>query len=157
VIDELGRARLDRALGELSSYLGGAPVALPDGESEPPPGWRIVATSTSALEGSPALVRRFAHVYVPPPQDGDLALAIGAAAGSDTTAAAAVRRLLPARELGPIGTGAFLDAARFAARRNAAAPADEATLAREALAAHVAPVLGRLEQDARARLWALAG
>ena len=157
VIDELGRARLDRALGELSSYLGGAPVALPDGESEAPPGWRVVATSTAPLEGSPALVRRFAHVHVPPPNDTDLALAIGAAAGSDTTAGAAVRRLLPARELGSVGTGAFLDAARFAARRNAAAPADEATLAREALAAHIAPVLGRLEEDARARLWALPG
>jgi MoxR-like ATPase len=157
VIDELGRARLDRALGELSSYLGGTPVTLPDGEAKPPAGWRIVATSTTALQGSPALVRRFAHVYVPPQHDTDLALAIGAAAGSDSTAASAIRRLIPARELGPVGTGAFLDAARFAARRNAAAPADEVTLAREALAAHIAPVLGGLDEQSRARLWGLAG
>src|SRR5829696_8240179 len=31
VIDELDRARLDRALGELSSFLAGVPVAMPDG------------------------------------------------------------------------------------------------------------------------------
>ena len=157
VIDELDRARLDRALGELSSFLGGTPVALPDGEAKPPAGWRIVATAAAPLDGSPALVRRFAHVHVPPPHDTDLALAIGAAAGSDTTAGAAVRRLIRARELGPVGTGAFLDAARFAALRNAASPADEATLAREALAAHIAPLLGPLDEEARARLVALAG
>ena len=34
VIDELDRARLDRALGELSSFLAGVPVALPDGEAD---------------------------------------------------------------------------------------------------------------------------
>jgi MoxR-like ATPase len=157
VIDELDRARLDRALGELSSFLGGAPVALPHGEAEPPDGWRVVATATAGLRGSPPLLRRFAHVNVPPPGDADLAAAIDAAAGGDAIAAAAVGRLLGARELGPVGTGAFLDAARFAARRKAAAPADEATLAREALAAHVAPLLGELDDDGRARLVALAG
>lgn len=157
VIDELDRARLDRALGELSSYLGGAPVALPEGEVAAPDSWRIVATATARLDGSPALVRRFAHVHVPPPGEPELAAAIDAAAGGDATAAAAVKRLLGARDVGPVGTGAFLDAVRFAADRNAAAPADEATLAREALAAHVEPLLGRLDEDARARLLALAG
>jgi MoxR-like ATPase len=157
VVDELDRARLDRALGELSSFLGGAPVALPDGEAKPPAGWRVVATAASSLTGSPALVRRFAHVHVPPPGGADLAAALDAAAGGDATAAAAVKRLLGARDLGPAGTGAFLDAARFAARRNATAPADEATLAREALAAHIAPLLGELDEDGRARLVALTG
>jgi MoxR-like ATPase len=157
VIDELDRARLDRALGELSSYLGGSPVALPEGEVSAPAGWRIVATAAAPLRGTPALVRRFAHVHVPPPGDQELAAAIDAAAGGDVSAAAAVKRLLGARELGPVGAGAFLDAARFAADRNAAERADEATLAREALAAHVEPLLGALDEDARARLLALAG
>ena len=102
-------------------------------------------------------MRRFAHVHVPPPGDADLAAAIDAAAGGDASAAAAVKRLLGARELGPVGTGAFLAAARFAAGRNAAAPAGERTLAREALAAHIAPLLGELDEEGRARLVALAG
>ena len=75
----------------------------------------------------------------------------------DPVAAAAVKRLLGARELGPVGAGAFLAAARFAAARNAAAPADERTLAREALTAYVAPLLGHLDDDGRRRLAALAG
>jgi len=158
VVDELDRARLDRALGDLSSFLGGVPVALPDGEAAPPDDWRIVATAgRSGLRGSAALVRRFAHVRVPAPADADLHAAIDAAAGGDPTAAAAVKRLLGARELGPLGAGAFLDAARFAAARNAAAPADEVTLAREALVAHVAPLLAGLDEDGRRRLAALAG
>jgi hypothetical protein len=36
IVDELDRARLDRALGALSSFLGGVPVTLPDGEAAPP-------------------------------------------------------------------------------------------------------------------------
>ena len=148
VADELDRARLDRALGDLSSFLAGVPVTLPDGERTAPADWRIVATATAPLQGSPALVRRFAHVHVPPPSEADLAAAIDAAAGGR---GAAIRRLLPARELGPVGAGAFLDAARYAAARGGA---DEATLAREALEAFVAPLL---EPDARERARGLAG
>jgi hypothetical protein len=148
VIDELDRARLDRALGDLSTFLAGVPVALPDGERTAPADWRIVATAVRPLEGSPALVRRFAHVHVPPPSESDLGAAIDAAAG---TGAAAIRRLLPARELGPVGAGAFLDAARYAAARPGA---DEATLAREALDAFIAPLL---PADARQRARGLAG
>jgi MoxR-like ATPase len=158
IVDELDRARLDRALGELSSFLAGARVALPTGEAAAPAGWRIVATAgADALEGSAALLRRFAHVRVLPPSDDELGRAIDAVTGGDATASAAVKRLLPARELGQVGTAALLDAARFAAARNAEAPADEATLAREALAAHVAPLLGELDEDGRVRLAALAG
>ena len=158
IVDELDRARLDRALGALSSFLAGIPVTLPDGEAAPPEDWRVVATAGSAgLSGSAALVRRFAHVRVPPPADADLHAAIDAAAGGDPVAAAAVKRLLGARELGRIGAGAFVTAARFAAARNAAEPADERTLAHEALTAHVAPVLGDLDEEGRRRLAALAG
>jgi hypothetical protein len=158
IVDELDRARLDRALGALSSFLAGVPVTLPDGEAAPPDGWRVVATAGAAgLRGSVPLIRRFAHIRVPPPPDADLRAAVDAAAGGDPVAASAVKRLLGARELGPVGTGAFLAAARFAAARNAAAPADERTLAHEALTAHVAPLLGELDDDGRRRLAALAG
>ncbi len=106
IVDELDRAPLDAALGDLSSFLAGVPVTLPDGENAPPEGWRVVATAGAAgLAGSPALVRRFAHVHVPPPDDAELHRAIDAAAGGDAVAAAAVKRLLGARELGPVGDG----------------------------------------------------
>jgi hypothetical protein len=158
IVDELDRARLDRALGDLSSFLAGVPVSLPYGEAAPPPDWRIVATAgRSGLRGSSALVGRFAHVRVPAPADADLHAAIDSAAGGDPVAAAAVKRLLGARELGPLGAGPFLAAARFAAARSATAPADEVTLAREALVAHVAPLLPGLDEEGRRRLAALAG
>jgi MoxR-like ATPase len=157
IVDELDRARLDRALGDLSSFLAGVPVAFPDGEAAPPDDWRVVATAGGAgLSGSAALLRRFAHVRVPAPTDAELHAAIATAAG-DPVAAAAVTRLLGARELGPVGAGAFLAAARFAAARNAAAPADERALAREALAAYIAPLLADLDAEGRRRLAALAG
>jgi hypothetical protein len=158
IVDELDRARLDRALGDLSSFLAGVPVTLPDGEAAPPDDWRVVATAgPGGLHGSAALVGRFAHIHVPAPADADLHAAIDAAAGGDPVAAAAAKRLLGARELGPVGAGAFLAAARFAAARNAAAPADEGTLAHEALAAHVTPLLSDLDDEGRRRLAALAG
>ena len=157
IVDELDRAQLDRALGDLSSFLAGVPVTLPDGEAEPPADWRIVATATAGLSGSPPLVRRFAHVRVPPPAEADLYAAIDAAAGGDPVAAAAVKRLLAARELGRVGAGAFVAAARFAAARNAAEPTDERTLAHEALTAHVAPLLIGLDDEGRRRLAALVG
>ena len=143
VADELDRARLDRALGDLSTFLAGEPVTLPDGERTAPADWRIVATAAAPLEGSPALVRRFAHVHLPPPSDADLAAAIDAAA--------ARRRRgdpPPARARARAGRrGAFLDAARYAAARGGA---DEATLAREALDAFIAPLLRRRAGAARA-------
>jgi MoxR-like ATPase len=157
IADELDRARLDRALGALSAFLAGLPVELPGGEATAPPRWRIIATAGQTLTGSPALVGRFAHVRIPSPGDTGMAAQIDAAAGGDATAAAAVKRLLAVRELGPVGAGAFLAATRLAVARNAAAPADERTLAREALAAHITPLLGPLDDDARRRLAALTG
>ena len=68
--DRRARPRdLDRALGDLSSFLAGVPVALPDGGAD---GARRLADRRDAagpLDGSPALVRRFAHVKVPRPHD----------------------------------------------------------------------------------------
>jgi hypothetical protein len=74
------------------------------------------------------------------------------AARGDAVAVAAVTRLLPLRELAPIGAGPFLAAAAHAAARRAAAPAGEATLTREVYAAYLAPLLGELGPDAQARV-----
>jgi hypothetical protein len=93
-----------------------------------------VATSGgSAPRG--AVLRRFAEVEVGDPPADALERALRLAAAGDEAALAAVR------ELGPLGAGVLLAAARHAAARNAAAPTDAATLAREAHAAYVAPWL----------------
>ncbi len=69
IIDELDRAALDRALGDLSSFLGGVPVALPDGETVAPDDWRVVATAAGAaarlVRPRPALRARSASRSCP--------------------------------------------------------------------------------------------
>ncbi len=158
IVDELDRARLDRALGELSTFLAGLPVVLAGGEeAEPAAGWRIVATAARVPHASAALLRRFAVLDVPQPAGQALVESLHAAAGGDETAAAAIGRLLPLAQLAPLGAGVFLDAARHAAARNAAVQADEATLAREAYTAYVAPLLGDLDDDAEQRVRELLG
>jgi MoxR-like ATPase len=154
IVDELDRARVDKALGPLSTFLGGVPVRLDDGEEAAPPnGWRLVATwSGIRPEGSAAALRRFACVAVPPPPRGELERAIEQAAGGDATAAAAARRLVAVAELAPLGAGVFIDAARHAATRQAAAPTDELSLARELHNAYVAPLLGELDDAAQRRV-----
>ena len=84
VIDELDRADADKALGGLSTFLGGLPLTLPGGdEVKPPADWRVVATAGGPLEASPALLRRFAHVEVPFPGQSDIDALIEHASGGD--------------------------------------------------------------------------
>jgi energy-coupling factor transporter ATP-binding protein EcfA2 len=153
IVDELDRAEPDRLLGPLSTFLAGLPVTIAGGEEATPPReWRMIATASAPGGGSPALVRRLAHVHLPTPADGDLDAVIGAAAQGDQTAAAAARRLLTLRELRPLGAGVFADAARHAAERNAIDSADERTLAREAYAAYLQGLLTGLGDRDQARL-----
>jgi MoxR-like ATPase len=152
VIDELDRAKLDKALGDLSSFLGGLPLSLPDGSREvaAPKDWRIVATRDSGrgrAKGSAALLRRFAEVQLPRPDDADLEAAIDAATEGDPTAAAAVKRLLQDDSLAHLGAGVFVDAARYAAERNAIAPASEDELEREVWAAYIEPHVRAQDDD----------
>jgi MoxR-like ATPase len=146
VIDELDRAKLDKAFGDLSSFLGGLPLSLPDGSREitAPKDWRIIATRDSSRGGaaaSPALLRRFAEIHLPRPGAAGLEAAIDAAADGDPTAAAAVKRLVADARLAALGAGPFLDAARHAAERNANAPATEDELEREVREAYIDPHL----------------
>jgi MoxR-like ATPase len=158
VLDELDRARADRALGGLSGFLGGSPVTLPGGEEvKPPQDWRVIATAPGPLDASPALVRRFAHVEVPFPGQDDIAALLEHAAGGDPAAAGAARRLLPLRELRPLGAGVFTAAAAHAAERNAIEPTDERTLAREAYSIYVEPLLAGLDDRGEDRLKELLG
>jgi hypothetical protein len=136
VIDEIDRAKADKAFGDLSSFLAGLPLSLPDGSREvaAPKDWRIVATrdsSRGAFRASGALQRRFAEIQLPRPDAADLEAAVDAAADGDATAAAVVKRLLADHELDGLGAGSFLDAARYAAERNAISPASDEELEAE--------------------------
>ena len=148
VIDELDRAPAGWAS---SAFLAHLPVTLSSGQATAPETWRIVATETARpASGVAALLNRLAFVAVPPHED--LEGAVRKAARGDAVAVAAVTRLLPLRELAPIGAGPFLAAAAHAAARRAAAPAGEATLTREVYGAYLAPLLGELGSDAQARV-----
>jgi MoxR-like ATPase len=155
LLDELERVDLDRALGSLSSYLAGLPVQLPGGiEATPPPDWRIVATrdAASPATASAALLRRFAEIRLPVPDDRKLDELIEHAAGRDAIASGAVKRLLAVRELTPLGAGPFVEAARHAALRVKLEETHPATVAREMLAAHLDPLLRDLDEDRRRTL-----
>ena len=147
IIDEIDRAKLDEAFGDLSSFLGGLPLSLPDGSREvaAPKDWRIVATRDSGRgtpDASPALLRRFAEIHLPRPGAADLERAIDAATDGDPTAAAAVKRLLADAALSGLGAALFLDAARHAAERNALAPTTQDELERECREAYIDPHVG---------------
>jgi AAA domain (dynein-related subfamily) len=161
VVDDLDRADLDAALGGLSSFLARVPVVLPgvDGEARAAKDWRLVATAAMVPAGSAALLGRFAVVEVAAPPDAELLAALTAAAEGDEVAAGVAQRLLPLREVRPLGAGVFLAAARHGAARRAVETAGGAPLTRELFTAYVAPLLGDLdphgEQRVRAFLDAL--
>ena len=142
IVDEIDRAKLDKAFGDLSSFLGGLPLSLPDGSREiaAPKDWRIVATRDSSAgdpEASAALLRRFAEIRLPRPDAADLDAAIDAATEGDPMAAAVVKRLAADEDLAELGAGPFLDAARHAAERNALSPASEDELEQEIRTAYL--------------------
>jgi MoxR-like ATPase len=135
IVDELDQSDPDAALSPLSSFLAGVPVTIDGEEAAPADGWRIVAT----WNGEPPraqILRRFALVDVPPPASEDLRRLLEQAASGDQAAVGAAERLA---ETG-LGTAVLLDAARHAAARNAVAPTDEPTLAREVFDAYAAPL-----------------
>ncbi len=148
VVDELDQSEdVDAAFGSLSTFLAGIPVTLASNDDvTPAEDWRIVATWNG---GSPAgaVLRRFAVIEVAAPSAGEVRALVEKVAGGDPVATAAVGRLLDQKELATLGAGVFLDAARHAAARNAAAPADAATLAREAFVAYVAPLHPELDAE----------
>jgi DNA polymerase III delta prime subunit len=137
VIDELNRAEIDKAFGELFSVLSDQEVVLPYRRNqftppisivphggEVPPGtdpicvpkpWRIIATMNTSDRGllftlSRALMRRFAFVHVGSPAD-DTFRSLLDGPGSVVTA------LLPLRELHDLGPAMYVDAADYAAIR----------------------------------------
>jgi MoxR-like ATPase len=144
VIDELNRAQLDRAFGQLFTVLSGQSVTLPykrRGSSSPlvlcregdrvatgadvlpvPADWRIVATmnvfdKSLLFEMSYALMRRFAFIEVPAPGKARFEELIDKWAGDSGAAGEATKKLLPIGEVKEIGPAVYRDIARFAAAR----------------------------------------
>ena len=141
--------RADAALGALSTFLAGIPVALA-GTSEADARRGLADRRDLRTARAPAGRASCAaspSIEVAAPSTDEMHGALHQAADGDPTAARAAERLLPLAELAPLGAGVFLDAARHAAARNAAVPADEATLAREAFAAYVAPLHADLDEQ----------
>jgi DNA polymerase III delta prime subunit len=137
IVDELNRADVDRAFGELFTMLSGQSVVLPfkrtsfsdplalvpagadtPGATEAihvPKSWRIIATMNDYDRGmlfdlSHALMRRFAFVHVESP-DEEVFRSLVAGPGES------VARLLPLRDLLDLGPALFVDASEFVAMR----------------------------------------
>ncbi len=138
IVDEIDKGRIDQALAPLTTFLSGVPVVLENEEVAPAPAWRIVATANGPLPRAHVL-RRFALVEVGPPEADELQRALQQAAENDEAAAGAAARLH--RQHPGLGAGVFLEAARHAAARNAAAPTDEQTLTQELYTAYIEPLL----------------
>ena len=137
VIDEMNRSNFDRAFGQLFTVLSGSPVVLPFkaagksqrlsivpfGEETPagtdpirlPATWRIIATMNAfdknlLFDMSYALMRRFAFIEVGTPTE-DVYRQLLRGGGE------LIEHLLPLRKFCDLGPAIYLDAARYAERR----------------------------------------
>ena len=159
IADEIDRADPTRRSGRSPRSWRASPSRSPStGEAAPAEGWRIIATAQS----TPAGVGR-AHPPVRARSRSARRRPTRCTARCTRPPTAtrprprAAERLLPLAEIKPLGAGVFLDAARHAAARNQAVPADDLTLAREAFAAYVAPLLGDLDDEQQRRVQHLLG
>jgi 5-methylcytosine-specific restriction enzyme B len=179
VVDELNRADVDRAFGELLTVLAGrdatAPFTLPDGRLvsvgpspratyRVPPSFRLIATMNtwdraSLFRLSYAVQRRFAVLHVGVPGDDAYARLLARYAGEgegaplDPAALAALGRLFSAAGVlahRPIGPAIAADMIRYVRLRDARGE----SLA-EALAMYLLPQLEGIAPDAAASVWAL--
>ncbi len=138
VIDELNRSNFDRAFGQLFTVLSGQSVVLPfkrKGQPDPiaivphgaeppektdvirvPTNWRIIATmnvfdKNLLFDMSYALMRRFAFIEVPTPDD-EVFDALLTGPGE------IIKKLLSLRQFSDLGPAIFIDSAKYAARRS---------------------------------------
>lgn len=145
VIDELNRSNFDRAFGQLFTVLSGQTVVVPyerrkgagqimlvpHGQPHPaagfdpvaiPEAWRIVATmnvfdKTLLFEMSYALMRRFAFIEVPSPEQEPFEELITGWSEGDLTVQRVTKRLLVVRAVKDVGPAAFRDIARYVKTR----------------------------------------
>ncbi|GAC1378468.1 MAG: hypothetical protein NVSMB4_08140 [Acidimicrobiales bacterium] len=171
IIDELNRADVDKAFGELLTVLSGQAVVLPFRRTSfadhlslvphtatvpprteairIPKTWRIVGTMNDQDRNllftlSHALMRRFAFVHVDPPADEVFASLLGGPG-------ALVRELLVLREFHTFGPAVYMDARDYAAIRLRDGVSQSLVLL-EAFTAYFLPQLDRLEAARHHRL-----
>jgi MoxR-like ATPase len=186
VVDELNRSQFDRAFGQLFTVLSGQAVVLPyrragsqlplalvpagaagaprDVDALPiPASWRIVATmnvfdKTLLFEMSFALMRRFAFVEVPAPDDDVFVELVEQAAQGSEHAADLTRRLLALRELKDLGPAIFMDVAAFLSERlRIRGGDDDGALLFEAFYGYLLPQFEGIDDVSGRRLFALVG
>ena len=177
IVDELNRADVDRAFGELMTVLAGRATdtsfeldsgkvvkigLAPDATHAMPKTFRVIATmntwdKTSLFRLSYAVQRRFAIVHVGIPDDkayGTLlrkhASQIGGDAALTASATEALATLFSMNGLfaaRPIGPAVALDVIRYARRRASDDGVTAADALAEAIAMYVLPQLEGLDQE----------
>lgn len=174
VIDELNRSNFDRAFGQLFTVLSGQAVELPyerrsgagrlvirpNGSStnratgdviNVPDSWRVIATmnvfdKSLLFEMSFALMRRFAFVEVPAPEESVFHSLIDREAEPDEQAAILAKRLLVLRQFKDLGPALFMDLARFFKARRELATVDAAELTFDGFYSFLLPQFEGIDQ-----------
>lgn len=184
IIDELNRSNFDRAFGQLFTVLSGQPVVLPyedpeelrpialvpEGEAtlekytniEIPESWQLIATmnvfdKSLLFEMSYALMRRFAFIEVPAPDDDVYRDLILDQAGGHEDARTVAERLLSLRAVKELGPAMFMDIARFARERLQLGPVPLEDLCFQAFYSYLVPQFEGLSDQDGARLFRAAG
>jgi MoxR-like ATPase len=175
VIDELNRSNFDRAFGQLFTTLSGQSVVLPytragqsgrltlvpDGAEPPsadtdvlpiPETWRIIATmnvfdKSLLFEMSYALMRRFAFIEVPAPEDSVFRDLIDGWAGGDEEAADMAKALLDLRSIKDIGPAVYRDIARYARERRGIGSSPHGQLAFECFYSYLLPQFEGIDDE----------
>jgi MoxR-like ATPase len=174
VIDELNRSNFDRAFGQLFTVLSGQAVELPyerrsgagrlvirpNGSStnratgdviNVPDSWRVIATinvfdKSLLFEMSFALMRRFAFVEVPAPEESVFHSLIDREAEPDEQAATLAKRLLVLRKFKDLGPALFMDLARFFKARRELGTVDAAELTFDGFYSFLLPQFEGIDQ-----------
>jgi MoxR-like ATPase len=165
VIDELNRSQFDRAFGQLFTVLSGQAVTLPytrPGADSPltlapagypsvagdvvriPESWRIVGTmnvfdKSLLFEMSYALMRRFAFIEVPSPQDEVFERLIDRWSEASAPAADLAKSLMGVRAVKDVGPAVYRDIARFGRHRFQNEGADVGEVRFEAFYSYLLP------------------
>ena len=193
VVDEMNRSNFDRAFGQLFTVLSGQSVELPFSDAKTlkpiklvlagkgpsdgahhvitvPTSWRMIATmnvfdKSLLFEMSFALMRRFAFIEVPAPEDSVYEDLIRIRSGPDEAEAAEilalVSPLLGLRKLKELGPAMYMDMASFAKHRRSMGQVDPADLRFQLFYSYLLPqfegVSDAIAKELRSTLGPLVG
>ena len=120
--------------------------------------WRVIATmnvfdKSLLFEMSFALMRRFAFIEVPAPDESVFADLIAKAASPDSAAAELAGRLLVVRRHKDLGPALFIDIARYLRERRRVGPIDDGLLLFEAFYSFLLPQFEGIDEVDGQRLY----